>query len=234
MSWVQQWLEALEPLARDWGYLIVFLVALFEHFIFLGLIVPGDAVLLLGALYAGMGELNIVFVIMLAFLGSVAGDNLGYLLGLKLGRPILDRYGDFMRLRARVVYVERYFDRYGPITIFIARFATFVGTFVSPVAGLSRMEYRKFLKYEVLGSFVWAVGYGLIGFFFGKNEQLILRIFSYIGNTLLVIMIVIAVTAYVVHKIRKRREIQEELDRLEAEEEESPGGAAVENSPDNI
>lgn len=215
VSIIKHFLDLIQPLFADWGYLIIFLVALLEHSFMVGLVVPGDAVLLLGGLYAGLGHLNIVWVIVLAFLGSVAGDNLGYLFGRKLGRPILDKHGEFMRIRARVRLVERYFEKYGGATVFIARFVTFAGTLVSPVAGMSKMKYRKFLAYEVAGSLVWAIGYGLLGYFFGRSEELINNIFGYVGNTLLGIFILIALVAYIVHRVRKRRELSRELDAIE-------------------
>lgn len=217
---VKSILDFLQPLFKDWGYFIVFGLALLEHSFMVGLVVPGDAVILLGALYAGFGDLNIVVVILLAFVGSVLGDNIGYLLGSRIGRPLIDRHGDFMRLRARVKYVEKYFKKYGGATVFIARFATFVGTLVPPVAGMSRMRWRTFIKWEVAGSAVWATGYGLIGYFFGRNEELILRVFNYIGNTLLMIFIVIGIVVLAAHRIRKRREFSEELDRVEEEDPE--------------
>jgi len=217
-SIVKQVIDFIEPLFANWGYMIIFLVALLEHSFMVGLVIPGDAVLLLGALYAGLGQLNIVWVILLAFLGSVAGDNLGYFLGRKLGRPVLDRHGEFMRLRTRVVLVERYFEKYGGATIFIARFVTFAGTLVAPVAGMSKMKYRKFLTYEVAGSLVWATGYGLLGYFFGRNEELIQKVFSYVGNTLLAVFVLIALIAYIIHIVRKRREFSEELDAIEETE----------------
>jgi len=113
---VKSILDFLQPLFKDWGYFIVFGLALLEHSFMVGLAVPGDAVILLGALYAGFGDLNIVVVILLAFVGSVLGDNIGYLLGSRIGRPLIDRHGDFMRLRARVKYVEKYFKKYGGAT----------------------------------------------------------------------------------------------------------------------
>lgn len=221
-SIVKQILEWIQPLFTTWGYLIIFVVSLLEHSFMLGLVIPGDAVLLLGALYAGMGHLNILWVISLAFLGSVAGDNIGYVLGRGLGRPVLEKHGGFMRLKSRVVLVERYFEKYGGVTVFIARFVTFAGTLVAPVAGMSRMEYRKFLLYEVAGSFVWATGYGVLGYFFGRSEEIIQKVFGYVGNTLLVVFATIALVAYILHVLRRRREISEELDAIESTESLPP------------
>lgn len=231
-TFITRILDAIEPLfSQWWGYLIVFGVAFLEHSFMLGLVVPGDVVLLLGAFYAGEGNLNIVLVVTLAFVGSVAGDNLGYFLGRRLGRPILDRHGDFMKLGARVLYVEKYFAKYGGWTVFIARFVTFVGTLACPVAGMSKMKYKKFIKYEVAGSAIWAAAYGTLGYIFAQQRHLIARIFNYIGNTLLLIFVSIAVIAYVVHRVRKRREFEEELEELKEEQVTDGNGEAGSGLP---
>lgn len=228
VSLIERILKFVEPLFESWGYLIVFGMAFFERSLLVGLVVPGNAVVLLGGLYAGLGDLDIAVVIALAFMGSLLGDNLGYLIGLKLGRPLVDRHGDFMRLEARVRLIEEYFERHGGATVLIARFVTFLGALVCPVAGMSRMNYRRFLSYEVAGSFAWAMAFGLLGYFFGLSRDLVLRVFNYIGNTLLIIVVALAIGAYAVHKIRGHRELGQELDAVELEEDAvEPGSGSA-------
>ncbi|MBN2169231.1 MAG: DedA family protein [Actinobacteria bacterium] len=212
VTFVERTVDFFKPFVEDWGYITVFLVSFLEHSFLVGLAVPGDIVLLVGALYSGMGELNIFWVIGLAFIGSVLGDNLGYLIGRKLGRPLIDRYGHVFKLKARVIVVERYFRKYGGVTIFIARFATFIGSLASPVAGMSKMDYKQFLFYESFGSLVWALGYGLLGFFFGSNIELIEQIFRYVGNVLLALFIVVCLGAYIYHKVKSARKHARELE----------------------
>lgn len=217
-SIVERIVEFIQPLFRDWGYLIVFLAAFLERSLLVGLVIPGNVVVMLAGLYAGVGDLNIAWIVAIAFIGSLLGDNLGYLIGLKLGRPLIDKHGDFMRMGARVSLVETYFDKYGGATILIARFVTFLGALVCPVAGMSMMNFRRFLYYELLGSLLWAMAFGLLGYFCGLNRDLIIKVFNYVGNTLLIIVLAIAAVAYVVHVIRERRAINIELDTIDDQE----------------
>lgn len=218
VTFVERTVDLFQPFVEDWGYLTIFLISVLEHSFMVGLAVPGDIVLLMGALYAGTGELNIFWVVALAFVGSVLGDNIGYLIGRKLGRPLVERYGHFLKLKARVIVVEHYFKKYGGATVFMARFVTFVGTLASPVAGMSRMDYRQFFIYESLGSLVWSIGYGFLGFFFGSNIELIDRVFRYVGNTLLIVFILFLLGLYIYHKVKTARRHSRELE--EAMEEE--------------
>ena len=217
-SIVERIVEFIQPLFRDWGYPIVFLAAFLERSLLVGLVIPGNVVVMLAGLYAGVGDLNIAWIVAIAFIGSLLGDNLGYLIGLKLGRPLIDKHGDFMRMGARVSLVETYFDKYGGATILIARFVTFLGALVCPVAGMSMMNFRRFLYYELLGSLLWAMAFGLLGYFCGLNRDLIIKVFNYVGNTLLIIVLAIAAVAYVVHVIRERRAINIELDTIDDQE----------------
>ncbi|MDD5448360.1 MAG: DedA family protein [Actinomycetota bacterium] len=205
----QQILEFLRPFFKDWGYLIVFVLALLEHSFLVGLVMPGDVVLLLGSLYAGWGYLNILGVMSLACLGSIIGDHIGYLLGLEVGRPILDRFSSSTWVNSRILKAEKYFEKHGGATVFIARFATVVGSIVPLLGGVSKLRYRVFVKYEIPGSFLWAFGYGFMGFIFGKNMDTILKIINYIGDTILIAMVVIALSAYFANKMRKRKQEKE-------------------------
>ncbi|MBN1289241.1 MAG: DedA family protein [Actinobacteria bacterium] len=218
VTFFERTVDYFRPFVEEWGYITVFVFSLLEHSFMIGLAVPGDMVLLMGALYAGMGELNIFWVAALAFIGSVLGDNLGYLIGRKLGRPLIDRYGHVFKLKARVIFVERYFKKYGGATVFIARFASFVGTLASPVAGMSRMDYKQYFIYESLGSLVWAILYGLLGFFFGSNIELIEQVFRYVGNFLFGLFIAVCLGAYIYHRVKAARKHSRELGEVMDEE----------------
>lgn len=212
VSIVEWLLNHLQPPFAQWGYLIVFAFAFLERSFMVGLVVPGNAVVLLGGVYAGQGDLNIAVVILLAFIGSLAGDNLGYLLGLKVGLPLIHRHGKFLRLGERVSLAEKYYERHGPVTVLTGRFVTFLGTLTCPVAGLSRMNYRKFLKYDIVGAVIWSLGFGLLGYFLGRNYELIVKIFNYIGNALLAVILAAILVAYIVYRVKEHRELESELD----------------------
>jgi len=216
---VEQFIEWLKPIYSNWGYLLVFIFSFLERSFLVGLIVPGNVVVLLGGLYCGLGDLNIVLVIILAFLGSTLGDNLGYLLGAKVARPLVEEHGEFLKLERRVTAAERYFKRYGGFTVFLARFVTFIGSVACPVAGMSRMEYSTFFTYDVSGSFFWAVLFSLLGYFFGKSYELIVKVFNLVGNTLLFVILGIIVVVYVFYKVREVKIMGREIEAIEQDGE---------------
>lgn len=230
VSIVERILDFIRPLFDNWGYLIVFGFAFLERSFLVGLVVPGNAVVLLGGMYAGLGDLNISLVILFAFVGSLAGDNLGYLLGRKVGRPLVERHGDFMRLKERVLYVEKYFQKHGGATVLVARFVTFLGALACPVAGMSRMGYKRFFQFELIGSVIWSAGFGLLGYFFGRGYDTIMKVFNYIGNTLLILILAAALAAYLVLRVREHRQLETELDEIAVEEgDEGESGAGGSN-----
>src|SRR3984893_13943052 len=103
-------LHSLEPTLNHYGYLAVVGLVLLEDF---GVPVPGETVLILGAVYAGTGRLNIVLVVLLGFLGAVVGDNIGFAIGHFGGRRLVDRYGRYILLtRERVDKATGFFERH--------------------------------------------------------------------------------------------------------------------------
>jgi len=113
-------LHSLEPTLNHYGYLAVIGLVLIEDF---GVPVPGETVLILASVYAGTGRLNIAFVALLAFVGAVVGDNIGYAIGHFGGRPLIQRYGRYIFLTAeRIDRATAFFDRHGGWIIVIARF----------------------------------------------------------------------------------------------------------------
>ncbi len=110
-----------------WGYLIIFLVAALECSAFLGLIVPGEGLVLVSGFFAALGLLDLGDVIVIIAAGAILGDRIGYELGRHLGRSWLLRYGRWVGLRqAHVDRVEAFFERHGGKAIFIGRFIGFL------------------------------------------------------------------------------------------------------------
>lgn len=112
-----------------WGYLIIFLVAALECSAFLGLVVPGESIVLVSGFFAALGLLDLEDVIVIVAAGAILGDSIGYELGRHLGRSWLLRYGRWVGLRqAHIDRVDAFFERHGGKTIFIGRFIGFSGT----------------------------------------------------------------------------------------------------------
>ncbi len=173
-------IELLKPVFGFWwSYLIIFGGTFAENSVFLGLIMPGETLVALAGFYCvtGVGNLNIWLVLLLATLGAIAGDNAGYWLGRKSGRPLLDRYGKRIKLtEERVAGVERYFRDHGGTTVIIARFTMFLRAFAAFTAGMHRMPYRRFFLADAVGAALWATAYTLLGYFLGYNWESFTRL----------------------------------------------------------
>lgn len=192
--------QALMPYVAQYGYVLVFLSVFLENSAMLGLFVPGETILIIAAFYAARGQLNLFAVMIVAFVGAVLGDNLGYYIGLKGGHPFVVKYGKYFFVKEeRLESVKKYFERHGGKTIFIARFTSFLRALAAFTAGMSKMPYRQFFIYNALGAFVWSIVISLLGYFLGGNWPLLKKIIDRAGLGLVVI-IIIAVTVYVLVK----------------------------------
>jgi len=188
-----------------YGYYIVFIGLLLENSAFIGLVFPGETVLLAASFFAARGDFNIYLVILYGMLGALIGNNIGYFLGLKGGRPFIERFGHRLFIsEARIKAAEGYFDSHGGKTVFIGRFASGIRVFVSLLAGASHMNYAKFLIYTLLAVVAWTVGIGVVGYVFGQNWELLLKIIERIGWGTLAVIIVLVLGAYFYHRIKRK------------------------------
>jgi membrane protein DedA with SNARE-associated domain len=195
-------LELLQHYFNDYGYWLIFLALLLENFFITGLIIPGETVLLLGAVAAGNNTFNIYYVILIAFVAALIGNIIGYFIGMRGGRPFIERFGGRFISPERIKGAEAYFDSHGPKTVFVGRFAAGVRVFVPLLAGAAKMNFAKFLGYSTTAIILWTVGLSIIGFYFGQNLDYVKKIFS--NFTILVLVVVIAFV--VIYAIRRKRE----------------------------
>jgi len=198
-------LHTLEPALSHYGYLAVAGFVLLEDF---GVPVPGETVLILGAVYAGTGRLSVWVVGILAFLAAVAGDNIGFAIGHFGGRALIERYGRYILLtRERVDRATAFFDRHGGKVIVVARFVEGLRQANGIIAGLTGMHWRRFLAFNALGAALWVGVWTCVGYFSGNNIDAIyrtaIRYEAYFGAA-----IGAAIVALVAHRIwrwRRRR-----------------------------
>ena len=159
-------LHSLEPTLNRFGYLALALVFL-EDF---GVPVPGETVLIISAIYAGTGRLNIWLVAIIGFLAAVLGDNVGFGIGHFGGRPLAERYGKYIFLTPqRLDKTARFFDRHGGKVIVIARFVEGLRQANGIIAGITGMHWTKFLPFNMLGAALWVGVWVSIGYFSGNN-----------------------------------------------------------------
>lgn len=157
----------LEPYVREHAYWAVFLVIMLES---AGLPVPGEAVLVLAAIYAGMtGNIDVAWVIGLAAAGAIIGDNIGFWVGRRFGLPLLLRYGHYVHLTPPRLKLGQYlFRRHGGKIVFFGRFVAVLRVFAALLAGTNRFPWLPFLGWNAAGGIVWATIFGTGGFLFGE------------------------------------------------------------------
>lgn len=156
-----------------WGYLVLFLGAMLESAAFLGVLVPGESLVLVAGFLAAQGLLDLGDLVWVVAIGATLGDSIGYELGRLLGRPWLLRYGRGVGVNpARLAHVDAFFARHGGKAVFLGRFVGFARALVPFIAGSSRMSYRLFLPYNALGAVLWSVAVVLLGYFLGASWQL--------------------------------------------------------------
>jgi undecaprenyl-diphosphatase len=163
-------LEKVAHALGAWTYALVGFFAFAETGAFIGLVAPGETVMLLGGAVAGQGAINLYVTIALAWAAACAGDVTSFFLGRRLGREFLMQHGPrFGFSHERLHQVEDFFSRHGGKTIFLGRFVGFVRAFAPFIAGSSGMRFRQFFPYSVLGCGLWVSATVVIGYVFSKS-----------------------------------------------------------------
>jgi len=147
-----------------------------------GIPFPGELMLVAVAAYAGTGHLNIVAVIALGAAGAIAGGDLGYFIGLRGGRPFLEKVLSIFRLEVgHLAQAEMFFAHHGDKTILVGRFILGLRTWASVFAGVAHMPFWRFQLYSILGAVPWAITWGLVGYLLGNNWPLLSTILKATG-----------------------------------------------------
>jgi membrane protein DedA with SNARE-associated domain len=160
-------LGGLQQLVLMHGYWMVALVVGLES---VGLPLPGETILVLAAIYAATEpSFNIWVLVPVAAFGAIAGDNIGYWLGLRYGYALLLQYGERIGMfEARIKLGQYLFLKYGARVVFLGRFVALLRILAAFLAGLNRMPWRTFLIANASGGIIWAAVFGVGGYFFGK------------------------------------------------------------------
>ena len=146
-------------------YLLIGVIIFVETGILLGFFLPGDSILFsAGLVAAAHGDVNIVILVSVIFIAAFFGDQIGFVLGRLVGRPYLERHNS-PRIQAMIERSERFYEQTGWWAVVAARFFPWIRTFVPPIAGISKMNYYKFLSANALGALLWGLGITLAGYY---------------------------------------------------------------------
>jgi membrane protein DedA with SNARE-associated domain len=222
-------LNALAGILQQYGLWAIGLLITLEDF---GVPVPGETILIAGAIYAGAGRLNIVALGVVAFVAAVTGDNIGFAIGHFGGRALALRFGKYVFLtEERLDKAERFFDRRGSIVITFARFVEGLRQANGIIAGITGMHWLRFLVFNAIGAALWVGTWVTIGYFAGSNITTIyhyITLYSYYVLAGLVVLIV----GYIVWRRRRRHAAAAAASATDEAPEGRSAGEAAEPSPD--
>lgn len=156
-------------LLEAFGTAGLFAIVFAESGLLVGFFLPGDSLLFTAGLLASRGLLNLPLILVGCFVAAVAGDQVGYLIGNRMGPAVFRRPNSRFFHQRNVERARVFFDEHGSKTIVLARFIPIVRTFAPVLAGVGNMEYRRFVTFNVLGGLLWAVGVTLAGYVLGET-----------------------------------------------------------------
>ena len=193
-------------------YVLVGAMAFLETGAFVGFIAPGEFTVILGGVIAGEGTISIVPLIGIVWICAILGDSTSFYIGHRVGRQFMVKHGPKVRItEERFAQVEDYFDKHGGKTIVIGRFLGFVRPLAPFIAGTSRMTYRTFFPYSVVGTGLWGTTFCLLGYIFWRSFD---KVSSIAGKATLGLGIVAAIVVGVVYA-RHRLKDPAERERVE-------------------
>jgi len=188
---------------------------------------PGETALVLAAVLASQGKLEIWLVILIGVCSAIVGDNIGYWLGRRLGRDVLESKGPFHEQRREVIAAgDNFFAKHGPKAVFLARWIALVRFAAAWLAGINHMPFRQFFFWNALGGITWGITFGLVGYFLGSAAADAISTFGLyaFGGLLLLFLL------YLYFHLRRRRRDRERLAEASLRDEvgtrETGGGEA--------
>lgn len=198
-------------------YGLVALLVFGEAALFFGFFLPGETAVLVAGVVASQGHVNIGVVCVLVVTAAIIGDSVGYLIGHRYGEGLMN----LPILRRRRAALDRALEglrRRGPVYVFVARFTAFLRAVMPGLAGMSKMNYRRFLIANAAGGLIWGVAFSLLGYFAGTALTRIEKYASWVALGVLIAMVVFVI---LFHFVKKSRETNEEAT---TDDDESPSG----------
>jgi membrane protein DedA with SNARE-associated domain len=195
-------LNALSSPLQHFGVWAIGLLILLEDF---GIPVPGETILIAGAVYAGAGRLNVVLVGAVAFIAAIIGDNIGFAIGHFGGRALALRWGKYVFLtEERLDKAEAFFNRRGAIVITFARFVEGLRQANGIIAGITGMHWLRFLIFNAIGAALWVGTWVSLGYLAGSH---ITTIYHYITlySYYVLIALVVLLAGYITWRVLRRR-----------------------------
>jgi membrane-associated protein len=199
-EWLQP--DAIISWLGPWALVGLALIVFAECGLLLGFFLPGDSLLFTAGLFVAQGAIStpLWLVCLILVVAAVAGNIAGYWIGRTAGPAIFDKPQSRLFKPEHVVKTQGFFDKYGNRAIVMARFVPIVRTFITVMAGVGRMEPKRYFTYSLIGGVVWAAGVTLLGFWLGQFQFVRSNI-----ELMLILIVGLSVLPIIVEIIRARR-----------------------------
>ncbi|WP_354698663.1 hypothetical protein DSM112329_04353 [Paraconexibacter sp. AEG42_29] len=214
---IDQVLEDLGEALGPWTYVLVAVMAFLETGAFVGLLAPGETVILIGGVVAGQGQIDIVALVAIIWVCAVAGDMTSFLIGRRLGRDFLVRHGPKVQIsEARIEQTEAFFDKHGGKAIFLGRFVGLIRAVAPFLAGSSGMPLRRFAPYDILGAGLWGTTFAVLGYVFWQSIDQVLDLAKKGSLALGAVIVIGTLVVLAVRRLRDEEQREALLRRVDA------------------
>jgi membrane-associated protein len=194
-------LTDVQGLIQWGGTFLVCTIIFTETGLFVGFFLPGDSLLVTAGILAYTGQLSLTALLLLGSLCAVAGDQIGYIIGLKAGQALYGREDSIFFKKKHLERAHEFYEKYGGKTIVLARFIPVIRTFAPAVAGAATMKYRRFVSYNVFGGVLWVCSLVLLGYSLGSAIPNIDRHI----HLIIVVVVFLSVLPAIIETLRHRR-----------------------------
>ncbi len=169
--------------------------------------IPSEVIMPFAGFAVSQGKMTLLGITIIGALGNLLGSLIAYLVGIKGGRPLLEKYGKYILISpGKLDLADEWFEKYGHEAVLISRMLPVIRTFISLPAGIARMDLKKFIIYTFIGSLPWTFALGYIGVQLGDSWDIIRGYFHILD--IIVVIGIIGVLAYLIYKYRNRSESQ--------------------------
>lgn len=185
------------------GLVLVTAMIFAESGLLLGIVLPGDSLLLAAGVFAGKGKLPIGWLVVLVVLAAIIGYEVGYHIGRRIGPRLFKRDDGFLFRKEYIDKTRDFLEKYGFATVVLGRFIANVRTIISAVAGAGQMDRKQYFLYNVIGAVLWGAGVTLLGYWLGSNVP---NIDKYIIPLVVIALVILyAITVWQLTKSPERR-----------------------------
>lgn len=197
--------EGIQEIIAWGGLLILFIIVFSETGLLVGFFLPGDSLLVVAGFMAATTDLLDVWqVLFWLSVAAIVGDSVGYMIGRKAGKALYEREQSRWFRKDHLLKTKSFYEKYGGITIVLARFMPFVRTFAPTVAGVADMHYPRFISYNVFGGIAWVFSMVCVGYFFGQIPFVQRHL-----EKALILIILLSVLPVAIHAWKEHRAAQQ-------------------------